>query len=90
MGLLIVVGHYFCFLTNKGIKKSCGPVACKTVLGWVFSGPLSSKHSFSSCLTTHSMRCTVKRTLEEDDRFWEIEIVKPFDECVINQLEKDI
>ena len=36
------------------------------------------------------MRCTVKRTLEEDDRFWEIEIVKPFDECVINQLEKDI
>ena len=43
------------------------------------------------------MRCTVDRTLEENDdlkqklsRFWEIENVNPFDECVSNQFEKDI
>ena len=43
------------------------------------------------------MRCTVDRTLEENDdlkqklsRFWEIENVNPFDECVSNQFEKNI
>ena len=43
------------------------------------------------------MRCTVMRTLEENDDlkqkpslFWEIKNVNLFDECVINQLEKDI
>ena len=45
----------------------------------------------------HSMPCTVEQTLEENydlkqklSRFWEIENVNPFDECVINQFEKDI
>ena len=43
------------------------------------------------------MRCTVDRTLEENDdlkqklsRFWDIENINPFDECVSNQFEKDI
>ena len=72
-------------------------VACETILGWVLSGPLSNEDSFSSCLTTNSVRCSIKRSLEENDNlkqklslFWEIENVNPFDECVINQLEKDI
>ena len=48
-------------------------------------------------MITHSVRCTVERTSEENEylkqklsRFWEIENVNPFDECVINQYEKDI
>ena len=68
VGLLIGFDYYFCFFTNKVMKKSCGPVACETILGWLLSGPLSSEHSFSSCLTAHSMHCTVERTLEENDR----------------------
>ena len=42
------------------------------------------------------MRCTVDQTLEKNDlkqklsRFEETENVNPFDECVINQFEKDI
>ena len=43
------------------------------------------------------MHSTVERTLKEDEnlkqkltRFWEIKNVNPFDECVINQFEKDI
>ena len=78
-------GRDFCFFTRK--KKQCGPVASETILVWVLSGPLSSEHSFSSCLTTHSMRHTVERPLEENEdlkqklsRFWEIENGSPFDE----------
>ena len=42
------------------------------------------------------MRCTVDQTLEKNDlkqklsRFEETENVNPFDECVVNQFEKDI
>ena len=54
--LLVGVDYYFCFFNKQCNKKSYEPVACETILGWVLSGPLSSEHSFSSCLTAHSMR----------------------------------
>ena len=97
VGLLIGVDYYFCFFTNKVIKKSYGPVACKTILGWELSGPLSSRHCFSSCLTTKSMRCMVEQTLDENDnlkqkhsRFLEIENVNPFHECVKARIRREI
>ena len=95
--MLIGVDYYFCLFTNKVTKKLCGPVACETILGWVLSGHYSSKHCFSSCLAKYSMHYTDEQTLEENDnlkqtliRFREIENLDLFDECVINQFEKDI
>ena len=97
VGLVIGIDYYFCFFTIKVIKKSCGPYASETMLGFVHSRPLSSEHFFSSSLTIHWMRWTDEWTLGEKDdlkqklsRFWEIENVNPFDECVINQFQKDI
>ena len=89
MSLLISVDYYCCFFTNSVIKKSCGPVAFD-ILGLLLRGPLSCEHSFSSCLTLHSVRCMFERTSEENEDlkqklslFWENENVNPFDECVI-------
>ena len=97
VGLVIGIDYYFCFFTIKVIKKSCGPYASETMLGSVHSRPLSTEHFFSSSLTIHWMRWTDEWTLGEKDdlkqklsRFWEIETVNPFDECVINQFQKDI
>ena len=67
VGLLVGVDYYFCFLSKKVIKKSCGPVACEIILSWVLDGPLSIEHSFSSSSTTHSMCCTVERSLEVNE-----------------------
>ena len=96
VGLVIGIDYYFCFFTIKVIKKSCGPYASETMLGFVHSRPLSSEHFFSSSLTIHWMRWTDEWTLGEKDdlkqklsRFWEIETVNPFDECVINQFQRE-
>ena len=96
VGLVIGIDYYFCFFTIKVIKKSCGPYANKTILGCVHSRPLSSEQSFSPSLTIHWMRWTDEWTLGEKDdlkqklsRFWEIENVNPFDECVINQFQRE-
>ena len=61
--ILIGVDFYHSFVTGKFIKSNEGPVASKSILGWILSGRVTSDNESTSlqyCFETHIMRCKVE------------------------------
>lgn len=96
--LLIGLDYYHSFFSGQMRKGESGPVALESILGWVLSGPLSTKSckSNSHCFEAHTMRCDVSYVSKKDDtirnelsKFWQVEEVT-CDNDVVNQFEKDI
>ena len=56
--ILIIIGsdHYWQLVTGETIRQEDGPVALKTVLGWVLSGPLPEAKHTTDLLTTHTLK----------------------------------
>ena len=97
--VLIGSDYYYRFFTGKIIKgdQENGPVALKSIFGWVLSGSYGNGRSKSThCYDVHAMKCSVD-TIDRDDmlrkelnNFWNIESVKPDEKCVIHEFEKHI
>ena len=88
--VMIGADFYWNFVTREVITGTCGPVAVKTSLGWVLSGPLEIE---KSRLAHHAMVTTVmtapvneiqsEEALRLDsivEKFWETEEVAANDE----------
>lgn len=77
--MLIGSDFYWEFVTGEIIRGPSGPVAVKTTLGWVLSGPagMTGQHkSTVSLVTTHILRVEGITNKELDTTlrsFWELE-----------------
>ena len=89
----ILIGNdiYWCFFTGDLEQGEFGPVAMKTTLGWVLSGPLPQELSSESevnLTTCHTLRldtsnpCSIRADeenrdplVEEMKKFWELESI---------------
>ena len=89
----ILIGNdiYWCFFTGDLKRGEIGPVAMKTTLGWVLSGPLPQELSSESevnLTTCHTLRldtsnpCSIIANeknrdplVEEMKKFWELESI---------------
>ena len=89
----ILIGNdiYWCFFTGDLERGEFGPVAMKTTLGWVLSGPLPQELSSESevnLTTCHTLRldtsnpCSIRADeenrdplVEEMKKFWELESI---------------
>ena len=77
--LLIGADFYWEFVTGETVRGSEGPVAIKTTLGWVLSGPTGvaePKKSVVSLVNAHTLRVEgiTNNELDETLRaFWELE-----------------
>ena len=60
--VLIGLDHYWDFMTGETIHINNGPVATRSTLGWVLSGPISGEDEETgqeSALITHNLKVTV-------------------------------
>ncbi len=79
--ILIGSDHYWELVTGETRRGNAGPVAIRTTLGWVLSGPTSSRRipdAPAACLVTHTLRVDGLSQESQllDDRlksFWELE-----------------
>lgn len=77
--VLIGSDHYWDLITGRLRKGISGPVAIHTKLGWVLSGPISSRQTDKShSLVTHSLHVNsqpseVQALNETMKSFWELE-----------------
>ena len=79
--ILIGSDQYWELVTGETFRGDSGPVAIRTKLGWVLSGPITSSEpddASSTCLVTHTLRVDglLQDTKILDDRlisFWELE-----------------
>jgi hypothetical protein len=77
--LLIGSDFYWEFVTGETVRGGEGPVAIKTTLGWVLSGPTGAaepEKSIVSLVNAHTLRVegVTNRELDETLRsFWELE-----------------
>jgi hypothetical protein len=77
--LLIGSDFYWEFMTGETIRGQSGPVAVKTTLGWVLSGPVETTghlKSTASLITTHTLRAEGVTNQELNTTlktFWDLE-----------------
>ncbi len=77
--VLIGSDFYWKFVTGETIRGSSGPVAIKTTLGWVLSGPARmpvQPGATATLMTTHTLRVegVTNKDLDATLRlFWELE-----------------
>ena len=93
--ILIGVDFYHAFFNDEIIRIRGGPVASKSVLGWVLSGPLPVENFVNSqhCFHTHVLRSLVEddNSLRDDlKKFWGIENVESAENSVVHRFEKEI
>ena len=80
--MLIGSDFYWRIVTGKLIRGEKGPVAIKSTLGWIFSGPVQSvsHESAVNLITTHVLRADdgVSNKMLDDTMksFWELESMK--------------
>ena len=98
--VLIGLDHYWKFFTGEMIYTSEGPVAMKTRLGWVISGPMAGpiEHPTTTGLITHVLKVGTaspeernKRLERQLSKFWELESLGIVDqECSVYEQFADI
>ena len=78
--VLIGADHYWNFMTGEVKRGSKGPVAIKTILGWVLNGTFQLQSSIQTCVDLCDSYVLKISAIEQKSicndkftRFWEIE-----------------
>ncbi|XP_066916600.1 uncharacterized protein [Clytia hemisphaerica] len=82
--VLIGVDQYHRFVSGETVRRSSGPVATKSVFGWLVSGPIEgTSSSFSNSLLLSSQTPSIDERLS---RFWDLESMGIVDESIEDEV----
>ena len=84
ISVLIGVDQYHHFVSGETVRRSSGPVATKSVFGWLVSGPVEgTSPSFSHSFLLSTQTYSIDQSLS---RFWDIESLGIVDESVEDEV----
>ena len=87
--ILIGMDFYWTFMQDEIVRGSCGPVALKTTLGYVLSGPLFQSENTETTLTTCCLRANVEDQLDRVvEKLWKLDGVSTKDDDDNDVLKK--